>query len=101
MLVIPLGKLYLRYRREPIPSAMWIPELLDLFKSLKVDITLSPVLAQYDSSLPTFLKTYWSAVGMGFIIMQSNNDKVSLDSVQLLRTTEENNFDTTMDRPRL
>lgn len=33
--------------------------------------------------------------------MQTNNDKMSLDPVQLLRTTGENNFDTTMDGPQL
>jgi len=101
VLVIPLRQLYLKYIRKPIPPAMWTPELLDLFELLKVAITSSPVLARYNSSLPTFLKTDWSAVGMDFIIMQTNNDKVSLDALELLRTTGENNFDKSMNSPRL
>ena len=75
VLVIPLRQFYIKYTRKQIPSAMWTSELLDLFESLKVAITSSPVLTRYDSSLPTFLKTDWSAVGMGFIIMQPNTDK--------------------------
>ena len=85
VLVIPLRQLYLRYTRKPIPSTRWTSELLDLFEFLKVAITSSPVLARYDSSLPTFLKTDWSDVGIGFIIMQPTNDKMSLDSGRGIR----------------
>jgi len=38
---------------------------------------------------------------MGFIIMQPHNDTVSLDALELLRITGENNFDKTMNGPRL
>lgn len=41
-----------------------------MFKSTKTNPTSSPVLARYDSTLPTFLKTDWSNFDMGFIIMQ-------------------------------
>lgn len=101
VLVIPLRQLYIKYTRKHIPATMWNPELLDPFESLKVAITSLPVLARHDSSLPTFLKTDRSAVGMGFIIMQPNNDNQSLDALELLRTTGENKFDNIMDGPRL
>ena len=58
--VIPLRQLYIRYTRKNIPTIAWTPELISLFNSLKVAFTSSPVLARYDSSLPTFLKTDWS-----------------------------------------
>ena len=58
--VIPLRQLYIRYTRKNIPTIAWTPELISLFNSLKVALTSSPVLARYDSSLPTFLKTDWS-----------------------------------------
>ena len=33
-------------------------------------VTVSPVLARFDPLKPTFLKTDWSAEGMGWILMQ-------------------------------
>ena len=89
VLVIPMRQLYLKYTRKLIPSSAWTPELLELFKSLKVSLTSSPVLARYDSSLPTFLKTDWSATGMGFIILQPSHDQVSLDALDILQRTGE------------
>ena len=98
---IPLLQLYIKYTKKQIPPIMWTPELLKLLKSLKVCITSLPVLSWYDSSLPTFLKTDWSAVGMRFIIKQPNTDNQSLDALNILRTTGNNKFDKTMDGQRL
>ena len=59
------------------------------------------MLARYDSSLPTFLKTDWSATGMGFIIMQPAIDNVSIEALRALRETGENKFDCSLEGPRL
>ena len=58
-----------------------------IFQSLKYSLTLSPMLARHNRSLPTFLKTDWSAIGMGFIIMQPATDATLLQDLKLLRTT--------------
>ena len=55
----------------------WSPALMQLFKDIKTCITSLPVLNIYDPDKPTLLKTDWSAEGMGFILMQPANDKVS------------------------
>ena len=65
VLVIPLRQLYIRYIKKLIPSALWTTEFLDLFKSLKVASTSSPVLARYDSSLPTFFLNRLECCGDG------------------------------------
>ena len=80
-----MRQLYIRYTRKSIPSIGWTPELVSLFDSLKIALTSSPVLARYDSSLPTFLKKDWSATGIGFIIMQPAIDKVSVETLKALR----------------
>ena len=67
--VKPLRTLERLYHRKPIPVSAWTPELQSLFDDLKIGITSSPCLARYDASLPCFLKTDWSANGMGWILM--------------------------------
>ena len=79
----------------------WTPELVKLFQSLKDSLISSLVLAHYDSSLPTFLKKDWSAIGMGFIIMQPAIDATSLQALNILRSTWENKFDCRLNGPRL
>ena len=43
----------------------WTPDIVSRFEELKVTITSSPVLDRFDPLKPTFLKTDWSAEGMG------------------------------------
>ena len=63
---------------KPIPSSSWTPAIIKLFADLKNSITSSPVLAQYDTTRPTFIKTDWSNEGMGWILMQPADDEESL-----------------------
>ncbi len=71
----PLRSLVKLYYRKPIPPSAWTDTLKQLFEDLKVCITSSPVLARFDSTKPTFLKTDWSSEGMGWILMQPENDE--------------------------
>ena len=65
----------------------WSLELVELFNDIKTAITSSPVLARYDPSKPTFLKSDWSAEGMGYILMQPENDRASVEATVLLLKT--------------
>ena len=98
---ISLCQLYIRYTRKSIQSIAWTPELISLFDSLKIVLASSPVLARYDSSLPIFLKTDWSATGVEFIIMQPATDKVYVEALRALRETGENKSDCSLEGPRL
>ena len=71
----------------------WKPELIILFKELKVGITSSPVLPRFDPEKPTFLKKDWSAEVMGWILMQPADEKESTKAMQLLKRTNECQFD--------
>ena len=52
-------------------------------------ITSVPVLARFDTTRPTFLKTDWSSEGMGWILMQpSNENETQAASKQLLVSGE-------------
>ena len=75
-----------RFYRKPIPIAAWTPELSTLFTDLKVCITSSPVI-RFDPTKITFLKTYWSSEGMGWILMQPADDDESIKAAQHLRKT--------------
>ena len=66
----PLWDLYLRCGKTKIPHTAWTPQLIQIFENLKADITSSPLLGRYDNTKPVFLKTNWSATGMGYIILQ-------------------------------
>ena len=65
MRIKPLRRLLKLYFRQDIPLIAWSPSLLQLFQDIKTCITSSPVLARYDHDKPVFLKTDWSAEGMG------------------------------------
>ena len=77
MKVAPLHQLYNKFLHQKIPKDAWSKELIELFDSLKIDLTSEPVLARYNSSKPVFFKTDWSALGMSFILMQPDDDKNS------------------------
>ena len=97
----PLRKLCKRFYRKEIPQMGWTMELISLFEELKVGITSSPVLARFDADKPTFLKTDWSAEGMGWILMQPADDEESIKATKLLKETGECKFDLTMNGARL
>ena len=97
----PLRHLERRYRRKCIPQLAWTPDLVALFVEMKHTVTSSPVLARYNPTLPTFIKTDWSALGMAWILMQPASDKVSLDAAKKMGTTNECLFDLTKQGPRL
>ena len=52
-----LRDLYLRCGKGRIPDMAWTPQILAIFENLKSAITSSPLLVQYDSTKPIFLKT--------------------------------------------
>ena len=79
----------------------WTQELIELFNDIKVCITSSPVLARYDPAKPTFLKTDWSAEGMGWIMMQPADDDESVAATKIVLETGECIFDLTKNGARL
>ena len=76
----PLRFLQRLHHRKDIPEASWTPELQTIFDKCKKGITSSPVLVRYDSDKPVFLKTDWSAEGMGYILMQPDDSVPSKDA---------------------
>jgi hypothetical protein len=97
----PMRKMIRDWYRSNIPLMAWSPSLIALFEELKKDITSSPVLARFDPSQPTFLKTDWSANGMGWILMQPAMDEDSQRAVKELKDTGECKFDLSIKGPRL
>ena len=59
------------------------------------------MLVKCNSSLPIFLKTNWSAAGMGFIIIQPARYKVSIEVLRNLKKTGDNKFNFSLEGPRL
>jgi hypothetical protein len=72
----PLRRLKRTHHRKPIPTDICTPPLINLWDKLKIGITSSPCLARFDSSKPCFLKTDWSARGMGWIFMQPDDSAI-------------------------
>ena len=83
----PLRLLVKSFYRKPIPQSSWTPQLIKLFADLKLCITSSSVLARFDTTRPTFLKTDWSSEGMGWILMQPADDDESIKAMKKLLTT--------------
>ncbi|MGH7954887.1 MAG: reverse transcriptase family protein, partial [Gloeomargaritales cyanobacterium] len=84
-----------------IPVADWTAEHRALFAQLKHAVTSSPCLARYDSRLPCFLKTDWSADGMGFVMMQPEDSEAANAAIAKLRSGGDCDFDITMKGARL
>ena len=83
----PLRCLCRTYYQESIPTMTWTPSLIKLFEDMKVGITSSPVLSRFDYQKPTFLNTNWISEGMGWILMQPDNDiEYITATVHLLKT---------------
>ena len=71
----PLSRLCRTYYQQPITIMAWSPDRIALFHDLKVTITSYPVLSCFEPEKPIFLKTDWSAEGMGWILMYTNDDE--------------------------
>ena len=97
----PLQALHQKFNRRPIPPDKWTPKITQLFKDLKKCITSSPVQKRYNPSQPVFLKTDWSAEGMGWILMQPVGDEKSQAAAKHLMETGECIFDLKKDGARL
>ena len=97
----PLRRLQRAYHRKPIPIMSWSPTLITIFNNCKSHLVTSPLLIRFDSSRPTFLKTDWSAGGMGYILMQPDDSPESLKAIKHLAATGECLFDLSLDGPRL
>ena len=78
-----------------------IPSLIKFFCSCKSNLVTSHLLLRYDSSRPRFLKTDWSADGMGYILMQPDDSLYSLAAINHLAAIGEFLFDMSLDGPRL
>ena len=78
MRIKPLRQLLKAYFRKPIPTMACPATLLLLFQDIKDQITSSPILARSDPAKPILLKTNWSAEGMGQILIQPANEKISM-----------------------
>ena len=79
----------------------WTQERISLFHQFKADITSSPCLARYDSNKPCFIKTDWSATGMGFILMQPDDSEASKEALVHLTDQADADFDATSNGARL
>ena len=97
----PLRKLYRQHMKSTIPVMAWSPMLLELFNDMKQCITSSPILIRYDPTRPVFLKTDWSAEGMGWILMQPAADDESRKASKTLQETGECRFDLSKNGARL
>ena len=93
--------LYRQYLRKDIPLMAWSPDLIELFQDIKRMITSLPLLARFNPAKPGFLKTDWSASGMAWILMQPDDSEKSKAATELSTTKGVNQFDASMDRPRL
>ena len=71
------------------------------FCSCKSNLVTSPLLLSYDNSRSIFLKTDWSAGGIGYILMQLDDSPDYLAAVAHLTTTGEYLFDVSLDGPIL
>ena len=96
-----LRALVKQFYRKEIPSIAWTPTLVKLFAYLKVFITSAPVLARFDTTLPTFLKIDWSSECMGWILMQPANDNESQAVSKKLLASGECLFDLSYHDARL
>jgi hypothetical protein len=70
-----LHRMVRQLSKKSIPLPEWTAPWILLFNTTKTAITSSPVLARFSTKKPTFLKTDWSASGMGFILMQPDGSK--------------------------
>jgi hypothetical protein len=84
------------YSRCAILDEEWTEYRTTLFDSMKTALTSPPLLRRFDSSRPVFLKTDWSAAGMGFVLMQPDGREESTKAMTTLQAREDNAFDSAM-----
>ena len=93
----PLRHLAKLHHCKSIPDAAWTNPLSTLFDKLKVAITSDPCLARFNLTIPIFLKTDWSNVGMSFVLMQPADDDASHIALAILQQDNSlNTFDELM-----
>ena len=68
---------------------VWTQYLIALFYKLKFSIISSPVLSRFDPVKSTFLRTDWSAEGMGWITTKPANNEESQKATTHLKKTGE------------
>ena len=88
----PLRILHRSYCHSKIPLVAWPPWYILLFNIYKSKLVSSPSLLHYNSFKLVFLKTDWSASGMGYILMQLDNSPESLIVIKYLSKTEDCGF---------
>ena len=93
----PLRRFQRAYHRKDIPIMGWTPSLIKLFCNCKTYLVTSQYLLRFDSSRPTFLKTDWSAGGMGYILMHPDDSSDSIAAMKHLADTGELLFDLSHD----
>ena len=99
--ITPLRRLQRLYHRQILALLACSPQFIDVFENCKTNLVTSPLLFRYDSSKLTFLKTDWSAGGMGYILIQPDNSPASIAAIKLLESIGECLFDLTLSAPRL
>jgi hypothetical protein len=89
------------FSKKSIPLPEWIARRILFFNTMKTDITSSPVTTRFSTKKTMFLKTDWSASGMGLILMQTDGSKESSLTMAKLVTGEDKLFDTAITGARL
>jgi len=102
MIMKPMRALYRKYlTRKDILLMAWSPHLIQLFQDIKRMITSSPLLVWFNPAKPVFLKTDWSASGVVWIMQPDHSPSSAVTATKLLREKGTNQFNATMDGPRL
>ena len=83
----PLHKLQKYVHHVQLPLMAWFPSLDSLFHTCKSNLITSPLPLCYDSSKLAIFKSDWSAIVMGYILIQTDIIKESLKALRHLATT--------------
>ena len=97
----PLRDLYTRRGKGKIPVPAWMQNLWGIFNSLKYSIVSSPLLTRFISSKPLFLKIDGSATGMGYNLIQPDDNTEARTATSKLLNRGECDFDLSSDGTRL
>ena len=89
----PLRDMNIEFNRTKLPAQAWKPVLQAILKHLQHKIISSPLIGQYDSDKPIFLKTDWSTIGMSYMLLQPGDNSLYNDTIKNLRKTGECDFD--------
>ena len=97
----PFRPLQRSFHHAPIPVMAWSSSNISIFVSYKSNLISSFLLLRYDSSKLVFLKTGWSANGIGHILMQPDNCSESLLSLKFLEDSGDCSFELSLEEPHL